>query len=125
MSNAIAARNVGLKRAYNPPAAEDGVRILVDRLWPRGVAKGEAAIDRWPRCIAPSAELRRWFGHDPDRWREFARRYATEIRGNPDALEDLRRLARNGRITLVYSARDELHNDAVVLRKMILGRMAG
>jgi uncharacterized protein YeaO (DUF488 family) len=118
----IRAINVRLKRAYDAPGPGDGPRLLVDRLWPRGVSKSEAAIDEWVKDIAPSAELRKWFGHDPARWGEFRERYAKEIQGHPDLLEHLRSLAREGPITLVYSARDEIHNDAVVLRQVILGR---
>jgi uncharacterized protein YeaO (DUF488 family) len=122
MSTRIAAGKVKLKRAYEPPAAEDGVRVLVDRLWPRGVSKKDAALDQWVKEIAPSTELRKWFGHDPDRWEEFGRRYATELHANDELLGQLRSLARQGPITLVYSAHDEAHNDAIVLRDVLLGR---
>jgi uncharacterized protein YeaO (DUF488 family) len=122
MGNSIKAAGVKLKRAYEPPAASDGRRILIDRLWPRGVSKAEAAIDEWFKAIAPSTALRKWFGHDPARWQEFRRRYAAEVRGHPEELGELRRRARAGRVTLVYSARDEAHNDAVVLRAIVLGR---
>jgi uncharacterized protein YeaO (DUF488 family) len=122
MGNSIKAAGVKLKRAYEPPAASDGQRILIDRLWPRGVSKAKAAIDRWLKEIAPSTELRKWFGHDPARWQEFRKRYAAEIRGHPEPLDELRRLVREGPLTLVYSARDETHNDAVVLRELLLGR---
>lgn len=120
MSKAISATNVRLKRAYEPPAADDGTRVLVDRLWPRGVKKETAAIDHWVKELAPSTDLRKWFGHDPERWEEFRRRYAAEIRAHPQELERLRELARQGPVTLVYAARDELHNDAVVLRDVLL-----
>lgn len=120
MGNEIAARNIRLKRAYDPPEEGDGPRILVDRLWPRGVSKAEAAIDEWVKDIAPSTELRKWFGHDPVRWDEFRNRYRREIGEHPEQLTALRRLARKGPITLVYSARDEVHNDAVVLREFLL-----
>lgn len=122
MSAGIAAGNVKLKRAYEPSAAGDGARILIDRLWPRGVSKSRIALDQWMKDIAPSSELRKWFGHDPIRWTEFRSRYAKEIRGNAELLSQLRTLAREGPITLVYSAHDEMHNDAVVLRDLILGR---
>ena len=112
--------NIKLKRAYEKPAAEDGVRILIDRLWPRGVSKAAAAIDQWAKDIAPSTALRKWFGHDPVRWPEFRRRYTAELRANVDQLDGLRALARTGPITLVYAAHDELHNDAVVLRDFLL-----
>ena len=111
-----------LKRAYEPPDRADGTRILVDRLWPRGVSKAQARLDEWIKDVAPSAELRTWFGHDPERWDEFRRRYRAELAASPETLKELRRRARGGRITLVYSARDEIHNDAVVLRNVILGR---
>ena len=122
MSTAISAANVKLKRAYEPPAAEDGVRVLVDRLWPRGVSKEHAALDLWMKEIAPSTELRKWFGHDPERWEEFCRRYVEELHGNAELVSQLRSLARKGPITLVYSAHDEVHNDAIVLRDVLLDR---
>jgi uncharacterized protein YeaO (DUF488 family) len=113
-----------LKRAYEPPAASDGVRILVDRLWPRGVSKAHAAIDRWDKEIAPSTPLRQWFGHEPARWDEFRRRYTEELHQQAASLEELRKLACDAPITLVYAAHDEAHNDAVVLRDVLLGRPA-
>ena len=120
MGKRVPAGNVKLKRAYEPAAAEDGRRILIDRLWPRGVSKERAAIDQWMKDIAPSTALRKWFGHDPDRWDEFRQRYANEVRHHADLLDQLRALARQRPITLVYSAHDEKHNDAVELRKLIL-----
>lgn len=122
MTTKISAANVKLKRAYEPPAAGDGTRILVDRLWPRGVTKKRAAIDQWMKDIAPTTELRKWFSHDPARWDEFRRRYAKEVHQNAALLDRLRSLARHGPITLVYSAHDEQHNDAVELRELILGQ---
>jgi uncharacterized protein YeaO (DUF488 family) len=122
MNRGIPPSNVRLKRAYEPPAADDGPRILVDRLWPRGVSKSAAKLDDWIKEIAPSAELRTWFGHDPGRWGEFRRRYRAELKQNASLLRELRRKAREGPITLVYSAKDEVHNDAVVLKNVILGR---
>ena len=122
MSTKIPAANVRLKRAYASPVSGDGSRILVDRLWPRGVSKRKAALDQWMKGIAQSAELRKWFGHNPARWDEFRRRYAAEVRKNSALLDQLRSAARHGPITLVYSAHDEVHNDAVVLRDLILGR---
>jgi uncharacterized protein YeaO (DUF488 family) len=122
MSKNISADQVKLKRAYEPPAADDGTRILIDRLWPRGVRKASAAIDEWMKEIAPSTELRKWFGHDPERWPEFQRRYKSEIRQHSEEFERLRALARHGRITLVFSAHDEAHNDAVVLKSLLLHR---
>ena len=122
MSRSISAANVRLKRAYEPPARTDGTRILIDRLWPRGMTKKSAAIDEWFKDIAPSTTLRQWFGHDPARWQEFRRRYAREVREHHDQVERLRTLALQGPITLVFSAHDEIHNDAVVLRDLLLGR---
>ncbi len=122
MAKGLSARDIRLKRAYQPAAADDGARILVDRLWPRGLKKFDAAIDRWLKDIAPSTALRQWFAHDPARWLEFRRRYAAEIRRHPDQLAELRAIARKGPVTLIFSARDELRNDAVVLRNVLLGR---
>lgn len=110
-----------IKRAYLPPSAEDGVRVLVDRLWPRGLRKSEAAIDHWLKDLAPSTELRRWFGHDPRRWEEFRRRYAAELASRSDLVDELRKIARERPVTLVFAARDELHNQAVVLRELVTG----
>ncbi len=114
--------SISLKRAYEPPAETDGMRVLVDRLWPRGVTKPELKIDLWLKDLAPSTELRKWFGHDPEKWPEFQTKYRAELKGNP-ALSELKALSRQGNITLVYAAKDELHNDAVVLRQ-VLGRGA-
>ncbi|MBG6078176.1 MULTISPECIES: DUF488 domain-containing protein [unclassified Polaromonas] len=118
----IPARHVVLKRAYEPAAAEDGNRILIDRLWPRGVSKADLAVTQWMKEIAPSTELRQWFGHDPARWDEFRRRYRDELHRNAGLLGQLRSLARAGPVTLVYSAHDQAHNDAVVLRDVLLWR---
>jgi uncharacterized protein YeaO (DUF488 family) len=114
--------NVRLKRAYESPSADDGTRVLIDRLWPRGVKKTDAAIDHWMRELAPSTELRKWFGHDPARWEEFRRRYIAELRENGEELSRLRDMAQEGVVTLVYAARDEAHNDAVVLKEILLER---
>jgi uncharacterized protein YeaO (DUF488 family) len=119
MAQAAAKLDVRLKRAYLPQSPEDGIRVLVDRLWPRGVRKTDAAIDRWLKEIAPSTELRRWFGHDPSRWEEFRRRYRAELSQNAAVLNELRAVARKRRLTLVYAARDEVHNEAVVLRDVL------
>jgi uncharacterized protein YeaO (DUF488 family) len=112
--------DIRLKRAYEPPAAADGTRILVDRLWPRGLPKSAAAIDLWLKDIAPSAELRRWFAHDPERWPEFRRRYEDELRRQPERLGELRALAQKGPLTLLFAARDEVRNNAVALRDLLL-----
>lgn len=121
MADARAQPDIQIKRAYAPPSPEDGVRVLVDRLWPRGLTKSDAAIDRWIKDLAPSTELRRWFGHDPTRWDEFRRRYRAELSQRSDLLDELRALAKRGRLTLVFGARDELHNQAVVLRDLLAG----
>jgi uncharacterized protein YeaO (DUF488 family) len=117
---ATAELDIQLKRVYEPPGAADGIRILVDRLWPRGLTKAEAAVDRWIRDLAPSTDLRRWFGHDPSRWDEFRREYARELRERRHLLEEVRSLARRGRVTLLFGARDETHNDAAALREVLL-----
>ena len=107
--------NIRLKRAYEPPAPSDGYRVLIDRLWPRGVSRNRAQLNEWERELAPSAELRQWFGHEPSRFEEFRRRYIEELRQQRPQLTKLRRRAREGTLTLVYAARDSEHNDAVVL----------
>ena len=122
MSSRIKASNVRMKRAYEPPARDDGTRILIDRLWPRGVKKVDAAMDQWAKDLAPSTALRKWFGHDPACWQEFRIRYAEEVRHHREQLRQLRALARTRPITLVYSARDQVHNDAAALRDVLLGR---
>ena len=120
MTHELPASHVRLKRAYEPAAPEDGVRVLVDRLWPRGLRKSDAAIDRWMKDIAPSTQLRQWFGHDPERWPEFRRSYTMELQQQAAAVDELRELAKGGRVTLVFAAHDEAHNDAVVLRDVLL-----
>jgi uncharacterized protein YeaO (DUF488 family) len=114
-----AVARIRLKRAYEDPAPEDGVRVLVERLWPRGLSKERAAVDTWMKDVAPSAGLRRWFGHDPARWAEFRGRYREELRGRTTELDELRRLARESAVTFVYAARDTEHNSAVVLREVV------
>ena len=109
-------RSVAIKRAYDPAAASDGTRILVDRLWPRGLSKNKAALDGWNKQVAPSTALRQWFGHRPERFQEFAKRYRAELKGNP-AVDELRAL--KGKVTLVYGARDPAINHAVVLAKVL------
>jgi uncharacterized protein YeaO (DUF488 family) len=111
--------DVRLKRAYEPASAEDGYRVLVDRLWPRGVSKEQPKLDEWDQELAPSTQLREWFGHEPDRFPEFRRRYIDELRANRARLRELRRRARTGTLTLVYSAHDSEHNDAVVLAEVL------
>ena len=111
--------DVRLKRAYEPAEPVDGYRVLVDRLWPRGVSKERAHLDEWARDLAPSAELRTWFGHDPEKWEQFERRYRAELAAHGEKLDELRRRAREGALTLVYGARDEEHNDAVVLAELL------
>jgi uncharacterized protein YeaO (DUF488 family) len=114
---------VRIKRAYEELARSDGYRVLVDRLWPRGVKKDALRLDLWAKEIAPSPALRRWFGHDPARFRDFTRRYHAELRRDParSLLADLAQRAAHGTVTLVYGARDEVHNGAVVLRDAIEG----
>lgn len=121
MSRKAKAASVKLKRAYDPSSANDGKRILIDRLWPRGLKKADAAIDEWMKDVAPSATLRKWFGHDPARWPEFRRRYLRELGQHHEEVDRLRTLARQGPITLVFAARDEAHNDAVVLKELLSG----
>ena len=112
-----------LKRAYEPATSADGRRILVDRLWPRGVSKRRAAIDEWMKELAPSTPLRQWFGHDPKKWPEFQRRYKRELHEHKILLRRIATLASRGRVTLVFGARDEAHNDAVVLAAVVRARM--
>jgi uncharacterized protein YeaO (DUF488 family) len=111
--------DVRVKRAYEPPAASDGYRVLIDRIWPRGVSRARACLGEWAREIAPSAKLRRWFDHEPARFEEFRRRYSEELAARSDKLRELRRRARAGTLTLVYGARDTEHNDAVVLAEIL------
>jgi uncharacterized protein YeaO (DUF488 family) len=118
-------RVIRLKRAYEPAASDDGQRFLVDRVWPRGVSKDELDIDGWSKEVAPSTELRKWFGHDPARWNEFRRRYREELLAHKEALEPLLQAARRGTLTLVYGARDTEHNQAVVLKQLLDEKVAG
>lgn len=118
---------IAIKRAYDPPSRDDGTRILVDRLWPRGVKKDEAHVEEWMRELGPSNELRKFFGHDPARWREFRTRYLAEL-GRPEAaplLAELLKMARSGTLTLVYSAKDQEHNQAVVLKELLDRKLRG
>ena len=111
--------DIRLKRAYEPASQDDGYRVLIDRLWPRGVSRRQAELNDWDKALPPSTELRRWFGHDPSRFEEFRRRYIEELRKKRPRLAALRRRAREGTLTLVYSARDTEHNDAVVLAEVL------
>jgi uncharacterized protein YeaO (DUF488 family) len=117
--------DICLKRAYEPADADDGRRVLIDRLWPRGISRARARLDDWDKELAPSTELRQWFGHDPARFDEFRRRYIEELRSQRPRLAELRRAARQGRLTLVYSAHDSEHNDAVVLAEVLRRGLRG
>lgn len=112
-------RPIRLKRVYEPPSLSDGVRILVDRLWPRGVSRQDASADFWLKDAAPSGALRRWYGHDARRWKRFARKYRSELAREPEVLDLLDDLRRRTPVTLLFGARDEAHSHAVVLRKII------
>ncbi|AZO16272.1 DUF488 domain-containing protein [Mesorhizobium sp. M2A.F.Ca.ET.043.05.1.1] len=107
--------DIAVKRVYEPPAKADGQRVLVDRIWPRGVAKKDAALTLWLKEIAPSEALRKWFGHKPERWAGFQKRYRAELDVNKEAVAQLRDLLREGKVTLLYGAHDEVHNNAVAL----------
>jgi uncharacterized protein YeaO (DUF488 family) len=115
--------NLLLKRVYEPRTSADGYRVLIDRLWPRGLSKERASLDAWEKQLAPSEELRRWFGHEPRRFAEFKRRYVAELRGQRPRLSELRRRARREPVTLLYAARDGEHNDAVVLAEVLRRRL--
>ncbi|HET7301229.1 MAG TPA: DUF488 domain-containing protein [Oleiagrimonas sp.] len=115
--------SIAIKRAYDDPASGDGARVLVDRLWPRGVSKDDAKLDDWNKDVAPSNELRKWFGHDPDKWKEFQKRFTSELDDNEDAWKPLLERARKGDLTLIYSARDEDHNNAVVIKAYLDKRL--
>lgn len=112
---------INLKRVYDKPSRKDGFRVLVERLWPRGLSKERAAVDLWLKDVAPSTDLREWFGHDPARWPEFQKRYRRELRGRKDAVNLLKHKSKEGPVTLLYAARDEEHNSALAL-KSYLGR---
>ncbi len=121
MGRSVRYRGVGIqiKRVYDKPAKADGWRVLVDRLWPRGLTKKEAQIDNWLKDIAPSTALRKWFGHDPARWKEFKKRYAKELSNQGDRVEQLAREARKRTVTLLFGAKDIEHNNAVALKEHI------
>ena len=108
-----------IKRVYEEPDKEDGTRILVDRLWPRGLTKQKAGIDIWLKDIAPSTELRKWFGHAPEKWEEFRKRYHQELKKNTKQIELLKKQLSKGTVTLVYGAKDEEHNEALVLKELL------
>jgi uncharacterized protein YeaO (DUF488 family) len=114
---------IGLRRVYDPPGKSEGKRFLVERLWPRGVRKEALALDAWLRDVAPSKELRTWFSHDPAKWPEFRRRYAAELAANEAAWRPLLEAAQKGRVTLLFSSRDEVHNNAVALREFLEGKL--
>jgi uncharacterized protein YeaO (DUF488 family) len=113
------AKDIRVKRVYDPPASGDGYRVLVDRMWPRGISKDEAQLDEWAKELAPSDELRRWFAHDPERFAEFRARYRRELEVHRGRLDDLRRRAGSGPLTVLYAARDTEHNNAVVLGELL------
>jgi uncharacterized protein YeaO (DUF488 family) len=118
-SEPTASRLIALARAYDPPERGDGERILVDRLWPCGLSRRDAAVDKWMKDLGPSHELRKWFGHDPRRWSEFRRRYVAELRTQRDALTSIAREGARSAVTLLFGARDLAHNQAVVLKGVI------
>ena len=111
-----------MKRVYEEPSQVDGLRILVERLWPRGLTKVRASIDLWLKDVAPSTELRKWFDHDPKRWKEFRERYLAELKGKKEPVDLLKQKAKEGAVTLIYAAKDEEHNSALVLKKFLEGR---
>lgn len=116
--------NIAIKRIYEDAAASDGQRVLVDRLWPRGVSKDKAALDEWHKDVAPSDDLRKWFGHDPDKWSEFRKRFRAELDANEEAWKPLLARARKGKLTLLFAARDEVHCNAVVLKEYLEKRLS-
>lgn len=113
--------HVYIKRVYEPAARTDGFRVLVDRVWPRGLSKSDVMVDLWMKDVAPSTKLRKWFNHDPARWKVFQEKYRAELRQRSSELEELRSHAAKRRLTLVYSARDTEHNQAVVLQRVLTG----
>lgn len=113
---------IKIKRAYESPEKDDGVRILIDRLWPRGITKEKARIDLWLKDLAPSTELRQWFGHDPEKWEEFKKRYFAELDKNPEAVETLRAQAKKDTVTLVFGAKDAEHSNAQALEEYLKSR---
>jgi uncharacterized protein YeaO (DUF488 family) len=116
---------IQLKRAYEKPAKSDGFRVLIDRLWPRGVRKEDLKLDQWLRELGPSTELRKWFGHDPERWEEFRKRYFRELDSHPKEIRQLRAKMRQGPLTLVFGSKEERFNDATALKEYLGGRRRG
>ena len=116
---------VGIRRAYDPPGEDEGWRVLIDRIWPRGVTREKLAIDAWEKELAPSTELRRWFGHDPARWDAFRARYRAELAGQGEAVDALVRRLGKGPVTLVFGAKDVAHSNATALREYLIERLAG
>lgn len=114
---------IQLKRAYGPASKEDGRRFLVERLWPRGVKKESLAVEAWLKDVAPSAQLRQWFSHDPEKWEEFQRRYRAELEKHPEVCDPILEAARRGTVTLVYSSHDQEHNNAVALREYLEAKL--
>lgn len=112
-------KTIQIKRVYDEPSKSDGYRILIDRIWPRGVSKEEAKLDAWNKDLAPSTELRKWFGHDPERFEDFSEEYRKELEYNKDDLKALREIAKSKIVTLLYGAKDTEHNQAVVLKKVL------
>lgn len=115
--------DIRIKRVYDPADDDDGVRVLVDRVWPLGISKADAALDHWFKDLAPSTELRKWFGHDRERWAEFRRAYLEELEDKTEFLDELADMAGDAPLTLLYSARDEAHNQAVVLGEVLAKRL--
>jgi uncharacterized protein YeaO (DUF488 family) len=108
-----------IKRIYEPAAPKDGFRILIDRIWPRGLSKASASVDLWLKTLAPSTELRQWFGHDPEKWVQFRQRYFAELDGQTEAVDQVLKMAKRRRVTLLYGAKDTLHNNAVALMEYL------
>jgi uncharacterized protein YeaO (DUF488 family) len=118
----MAKPKIALKRVYEPPSDDDGLRILVERLWPRGVSKAKAKIDHWVKGIAPSLGLRVWYRHEIEKWPEFKKRYRAELKKNAEAVDELRALCAAKKVSFIFAAKDEDHNSAVVLREFLLGK---
>ena len=115
--------SIRVKRVYDPPSRGDGRRVLVDRLWPRGLSKADARIDLWPKHLAPSTQLRKWYGHDPEKWAEFKEKYFTELEGQKPAVEELLEYLREGQNTLVYSSKEQHLNNAFALKEYVEARL--